>query len=67
MTRDEFNPIRDAAVELPVPEVGDHASFEREPEPAGPGDPADTPELERLDLEADEPGPDDDNPLGGVI
>lgn len=51
-TRDELDPIRDAD-ELPVDEVGDHGSFEKEPEH---GDPeAAPPELERLDLTADEP------------
>lgn len=52
MTRDERNPIERAS-DLPVPEVGDYASFCDEP---AHGDPeAREPELERLDLTAEEP------------
>lgn len=51
------------AAELPVPEVGDYGSFEQEPD-YGDAE-AREPELERLDLTADEP-PDDADPLGGA-
>lgn len=70
MTRDEHRPYeRDD--ELPTRELGDWASDSTEPEH---GDAeAREPELDRLDLEADEPAPgdenalDDDNPVGGVL
>jgi hypothetical protein len=64
--RDELNPYTDED-ELPVDEVGDLGSFEREPEYGDPDAPE--PELDRLDLTADEPGPEDvdENPLGGVL
>jgi hypothetical protein len=56
LTRDEKNPIERAG-DLPVPEVGDHGSFQQEPEH---GDAeAREPELERLDLTADEPPEDE--------
>ena len=57
---DENWPI-ERAKDLPVQEVGDFASFETEPEH---GDAeAREPELERLDLAADEP-PEGGDPLG---
>lgn len=62
--RDPDTPYEDAA-NLPVPEVGDHGSFEREPDGGWPD--AEPPELERLDVTADEPPAEDDNPLGGVL
>jgi hypothetical protein len=51
--RDEHAPY-DFEGDLPVTEVGDFGSFEREPEYGD--DEAREPELERLDLTADEPG-----------
>jgi hypothetical protein len=64
MSRDERDPYTDVH-ELPVDEVGDFGSFAREPDGGNPA--ALEPELEPLDLVADEPDPDDDNPLGGVV
>jgi hypothetical protein len=60
VSRDEHNPISGPA-ELPAPEIGDHGSFEGEPD--GGGDTWAPPEVERLDLTADEP-PADADPLG---
>ena len=50
--RDEHTPY-ESEEELPLREVGDFGSFEREPD-HGDTD-ADEPELERLDISADDP------------